>query len=230
MKSRAIQPRLVSRIRLAFAVLPVSAGLFVSAQMLSSCAPGTVNCDDVGCGDSGGRGGSSSAGSGGSKAGSGGGGSGGSAGSGGASGGAGSGGTVTAETPVADCGSFGSKISEVEMNFFPMKCGTGKGSTCHGANAVWGDFTKIPLFSSTKAMAKKGINCPTEKLINTTDSSKSYILLKVSTDSPKCPDGTGDPTLRMPADETDSSKSGTPLSATELKCLTAYAKAVAGGN
>jgi hypothetical protein len=224
MKSRANQPRL-SVVRLALAVLPLSAGAFLSAQLLSACQPGTVDCESGACGGASGGGGSTN------KGGSGGGGS-----SGGGSGGGGSGGSsgamVTPDTAVPDCGMFGSKVGDVEMNFFPMKCGTGKGSTCHGSGAVWGDFSKPPLHSGTtgnKAMLKSSIVCTGEKLVNTSNSAKSVIVLKVSNDGPKCPDGTTENGVRMPADEADTTKSK-PLSADELKCLTSYVKVVAGGN
>lgn len=218
MKSRANQPRLSFIVRIALAALPLSAGLLLSAQLLPGCAPGTVNCDDVDCDGSGGTSGGSGGGAGGG---------GGSAGGAGGSSG-GSSGAVSLTTSVSNCGSFGSTIDEVEKSFFPMKCGTGKGGTCHGATAVWGDFSKQPLFSGTKAFAKASIACSGEKLINPTNAAKSVVMLKVSNDSPKCPDGSTDNGSRMPLDETDQTKS-IALSSDELNCLTSYVKAVTGG-
>ncbi len=222
MKSRANHSGFVS-LRLVLAILPLSAGLFVSSQLLSGCQPGTVDCDAVDCDNpTAGAGGGGSGGGGSGGGGSGGGGSGG-----GGSGGGGSGSAITAETPVADCASFGETVGDVETKFFPMKCGTAEGNQCHGQGAIWGDFSKPPLFSNNKAMTKTSLLCSPEKIVNTSDSAKSVILTKVTSDTPKCDNGDDNGT-RMPVDIEDGTKTN-PLSPDEIKCLTAYAKAISGG-
>jgi hypothetical protein len=122
-----------------------------------------------------------------------------------------------------DCGAFGSTVAEVEMRFFPMKCGANStdGGTCHGVKNPFGDFTTLPL--GTRLRTKKTtFLCTGAPLIDTTTSAKS-ILSIAAHETPACPNGMAfEIGNRMPFGRD-------PLTAAERSCLESYVAAVAAG-
>lgn len=171
------------------------AGLvFVAAAgWLSSCAPGVLDCDQITC-PQGGTGG-------------------------GTGGGGGGGGTSPGKTAVPDCPTaIGGTVDDVEK-FITMTCANADG--CHKSNSVFKpDLQKTPIYMNLVDKAPTTY-CMTNKLIDKSDSTKSFVLSKVQDAMPKCPGTTTAAGAQMPS-------MLPPLTADQQKCLKSYAMIVGG--
>lgn len=132
-------------------------------------------------------------------------------------GGSGGGGSGTAGPPsdlaVADCPSSDT-IAKVEANILVKKCGNSP--ACHSKGTDIATDLKATGFAGRLIDMKPQGVCPDDKLIDTSDVSKSFFLRKLE-DAPTC-NGGGEAGAKMPG-------SGS-LTDEEKKCLTNYAQAL----